>query len=298
MKGLLFLIFIQLFSCSQKKETDIYHMIQGDWVSERDIHDYSGRNLIFSFEDTSCAYLYAWGYSTSYRIENDLLLIKETLFKSQEANAKREICTFKITKLVKDTIQIVPVSERAKLTYELNEIKDTIDFIKIKQKNNIIPSKVSFFTSKCYGTCPSFFLEIDSTRQVKFYGNEYTEVLGGAKGIIDVQDYHALMIKIQNLQIDSIKTEYEASWTDDQTCLVVIDYNKMRIQSKVYGNSEEPIELRLIFHKLFEIARKLELEKDSTIKYSSFNHFSVFNNVFPPPPDIVKHLYTMPKVDE
>jgi hypothetical protein len=205
-----------------------------------------------------------------------------------------------IIKLTDDSLQITPLSEVTNQLFDRNEITDTTTFLKVRQKNNIVPSKISFFTSRCYGTCPSFFLEIDSSGYVKFYGHDYTDVHGGAKGRITSRDYEIILSKIHNVLIDSIKTEYEAGYTDSQTCLIVIDYNNKRLQSKVYGYDQEPIELRILFHSLFVVTDNLNLKSDSTITISDFYHFPVFKKYFPPPPPPIKtkFKFTAPQIEE
>jgi hypothetical protein len=104
--------------------------------------------------------------------------------------------------------------------------------------------------------------------------------------VIDIKEYTLLLSKIHNLSIDSIKTEYEAGYTDAQTCLIVMDYNNKSISSEVYGYEEEPIELRLLFHELFYIVKTISLKEDSTINKLSFYHYPILLKFFPPPPSM------------
>lgn len=71
--------------------------------------------------------------------------------------------------------------------------------------------------------------------------------------------------EINSIQLDSLKQMYSANWTDDQTCGVIIKTKDKTYESSAYGFDKEPIELRILFHKLMELYKSVELEKDSTI---------------------------------
>jgi hypothetical protein len=250
-----------------------------------------GRRLIFSFEDTMCTYLYAWGDYTHFKIEDGKIYVKESDLRSRDSKENKQTFVFRIADLSVERMQLMPDTKETLQLFEYFEnLKiDTISFYKVKQKNNIIPSRISFISSGCMGSCPSLVLEIDSSRNVLFYGYSYSKLRGGYKGIISSGEYSLLVNKIRNLELDSIKEEYIADWTDGQACKVIIDYEDNSFSSFVYGHDKEPTELRILFHKLFEVYKGIDLKKDS-IELSSFMHKEMYYKMVPPP------MATMPQI--
>lgn len=273
------------YSCNLNKQELNIDLIQGDWVSNVFQTKWKDYRYIFSFEDTLCTYLYGWGEYTSFKINDSLLLIKESKFDIDDSTLNNQIYTFKIVELNNEILQLSPSSEPTKslLSGYDNINIDTIKFSKVKAKNNLLPLGISFSSSGCFGSCPSMLLEIDSSRNVKFYGHSFTKFKGSFKGVIEEKDYLSILKKIHNLQLDSIKENYSASWTDDQTCGIVIDFGNKTLRSRVYGFDKEPIELRILFHKLIEIYKDIDLQKASA-DISDFKHEEMYNSIVPPPP--------------
>jgi hypothetical protein len=288
-----------IYSCTLNEEKTYNEKIQGDWISETFPSNWKDVRFIFSFEDTLCTYLYAWGEYTNFKIKDNLLFIEETKFDLDDSLTNKKTYTFKIIKLNNDTLQLNPFTEETKLLFSSYDKinKDTITFYKVKAKNSIVPSNVSFFSSGCFGSCPSIILEIDSSRNVKFYGRSYVKLKGGFKGTLEFNDYSIILKKIRNLQLDSIKEYYSASWTDVQTSGIVIDYDNKSLNSLVYGFDKEPIELRILFHKLIEIYKSIDLEKDS-LDLSDFKHKEMYYTIVPPPPPpfIQQNKYIPPTI--
>jgi hypothetical protein len=288
MKRILILVVcIALFcACESNKTKKNYRDIQGDWFSEVIKSNWKDFRLMFSFEDTLCTYLDPWGEYTNYRIKDSLLFIKETNFRREiDTISNQQTYVFKIVTFGNEKLRLIPYSKETEvLLDQYNDFKkDTVTFYKVKTKNNIVPSKISFFSSVCYGICPSIIIEIDSSKRILYYGYAFTEKKGGYKGIISSRQYSIILNKIRNLELDSIKEDYSASWTDDQTCGIVIDYENKSLYSRVYGFDKEPIELRILFHKLMEVYKSIDLERDS-INVSDFKHGDMFYRIFPPPP--------------
>jgi hypothetical protein len=288
-----------IYSCTLKEEKTYIEKIQGDWISDIIPTDWKDTRFIFSFEDTLCTYVYAWGEYTNFEIKDNLLHIKETRFDFDDTIKKEQTYTFKIIILNNDTLQLNPLTKETRLLFSDGKkiSKDTITFFKVKAKNNLVPSNISFASSGCFGPCPSILLEIDSSRNIKFYGHSFSKITGGYKGTMRPADYSFILKKIRNIELDSVKENYSASWTDDQTCGIVIDYDNKLFHSRVYGFDQEPIELRILFHKLIEIYKSIDLEKDS-IDLSDFKHEEMFSRIVPPPPPpfIQKNKFIPPEV--
>lgn len=274
-------IIIICYSCNTSRDKEYLINIQGDWISDQDCVDYHKRKLFLSTQDSNCTYLYAWNYNCTFRIQDEILTIKEI----EPVKSMVSIYQFRILQLTNDTLKIAAANKGTKDRLNINEIDDSILFTRAIHKNRARLKLISFFTSDCYGPCPSFSIEIDSSKSVKFYGNnEFNKFRGGCRGKISYTDYAKLINNIHYLDLANIDSSYKAPVTDNQYCLIVIDYEDKRFASSVYGFDKEPIELRMLFGEIFKIAEKLDLVNDTTVDFSTFKHNPVFLQFYPPPP--------------
>ncbi len=270
------IIFI-CYSCNASRDKEFLINIQGDWISCQDFVDYQQRRLFLSIIDTNCTFLYDWNYNCTFRIEDEILTIKEI----EPVKSLVSIYQFRILQLTNDTLKIAAANKGTKDRL----INDSILFTRAIPKNRIKPKLISFFTSDCYGSCPSFFIEIDSSKSVKFYGNnEFNKYKGGCRGNISNTDYIKLINKVHYLDLLNIDSSYKAGWNDSQYCLIVIDYEDKSLETSVYGNDKEPVELRMLFGEIFKISERLELVNDTTVDFSTFSHNSIFLKFYPLPP--------------
>jgi len=270
-----------IYSC-KSKDVSMMEKIQGDWVSDV-AHDGKHDNrYVFSFEDTLCSYMYAWGEYTRFYIKGDTLSIKEGRNYFFNTLAAKKTYSFKILALTEDSLVISPCT---KLENELFEVFNVptkkLILHKIKEKNKIKPIRISFSSSRCFGDCPEMMLEIDSNRAVLFEGQYSTDKIGSYKGFISTHEYELLLNKISILPIDSIKREYTPFQADGQVYVVFIDYKNKSLQSFVSGSDKVPIELSILVHKLMELYKRIELKKDS-IQPTDFKHYEMLKAVSPP----------------
>lgn len=266
------LLMIVFLSCTSKNG-DLTKEIQGDWVSDIYHSETKSFQYVFSFEDTLCSYLSPFGEYTKFAIHGDTLLFKEIKYKIKDTSTDKRSFYFRILTLTEDSLVISPCSKSAtELLQEYQCASNVLKFKKIKEKNKIHPARISFSSSWCFGECPEMMLEIDSNRNVSYFGEHCTLKTGGYKGTISKHEYEMVLRKIRALPIDSIKRSYSANWTDDQACAVIVDYDKHSLRSFVYGYDKEPIELRILFHKLMELYKTADLKK-GTIRPSNFKYY-------------------------
>ena len=109
------------------------------------------------------------------------------------------------------------------------------------------------------------YLEIDRLGNVIFDGRAYTEKEGLYSGTLSKNELERILSEINSIQLDSLKIWYAANWTDDQTCGVSIETMNKTYESSAYGFNKEPMELRMLFDRLMELHKNMELTKDSTI---------------------------------
>lgn len=275
----LFLIGVVLFqSCRSSKDatqsgaTD--ERLIGDWtmapVSSRE------SPVVFSFGDTLGSYLYPFGAYTRYWVKGDTLSMVDKEG-STVANEKPEVHTFLLNLVNEDQLDLIPISEssQAMLRQAGMEPSDTFHLQRIQQKSTDVPMNITFYSSVCYGTCPSMYLSINSKGEVRFYGLNFTDPEGGHMGQLTQQQYYWIIRQVQQIPND-LDRWYRASWTDDQTACITLDYPHHTIQSCAYGYDKEPVELRILLHHLMQLYKQIDLQP-ADIKPEDFEHHDMMN---------------------
>nr|HMU02669.1 DUF6438 domain-containing protein [Saprospiraceae bacterium] len=121
-----------------------------------------------------------------------------------------------------------------------------------------------FESSGCFGSCPSMKLKINQNFEIFYEGRNYTEKNGYYSGKITSSQMERLKRKLSLVDFKSLQENYEAMWTDDQTCDISILTNDTVYTSSVYGFDKEPFELRILFNELMELYKHTEMNKDSS----------------------------------
>ena len=285
---LLFIVF-GLFGCSQgqtKIDIPIKEKIKGNWKTEYFKGDWKETAFTFTFQDSTCSYLYPWGEYSKYWINGDTLNIKERIRKRRNNISGGKLTyQFLIHSITTETLFIQPITKKTKDLFKYNKEHnfDRIQLSKIKEKYDWKIERIGFYSTGCFGTCPSMYIEIDSIGNVFFNGKNYTEKEGLYSGTLSKKQLEIIKSEINSIQLDSLKKMYSANWTDDQTCGISIKTKNKTYESSAYGFDKEPIELRILFYKLMELYKNMELKKDSTIsdkfKFQEFQYRG-----YPPPP--------------
>jgi len=268
---IIMLIFILVGCSTPKKEVLVSEQIKGDWISDY-FEDYGWNQIItFSFQDSTCSYIFPYLDFTKYKIRKDTLIIKErVLKKGGNVFGGKENHKFIINNLDKEKLTLKPLTPKTKELFK-DYGKGNLNLIelkKVKKKHNSEFERIGFSSSICYGTCPSMYLEIDSMGHIYFNGRLYSEIEGYYSGTIPKNEVESISTKVKAIELDSLKESYIAGWTDDQTCRIKIklkDSDKI-YKSKIYGFDREPVELRILLHKLMEVYKSANMEKDTTIE--------------------------------
>ncbi len=252
---------VLVFSCSGIKPVlnkgTFLEQIQGDWKTKTIQSASRSRSFSFSFRDSLCAYKQPWGDFVKYKITADTLIIQK---RGSASFLDSNTIYFKIKNFSQDSLQLLYISESAKdLFAKYQDFSESVTLYKIQQKNSITPLKISFYSSRCFGTCPAMALEIDSAQNILFDGRYYTEKEKGYRGKIPSGLYKNILQQIRNLPLSSLKKLYRAPWTDDQKCCLSLEYKEGIIKTCAYGQYEEPLELRILFHSLIELYKQLDL---------------------------------------
>ena len=284
------ILVIGLFGCSQsQKKIDNYikEKIKGNWKTEYFKGDWKETAFIFTFQDSTCSYLYPWGEFSKYWINGDTLNIKELIRKRRKnISGGKIIFKFLIDSITTETLLLKPITDETKelFKYYKKQNFDRIKLSKIKELNDWKTVRIGFYSTGCYGTCPSMYLEIDSIGNILFNGKHYTEKEGLYSGVLSKKELKTIKSEINSIQLDSLKKMYSANWTDDQTCGVIIKTKDKTYESSAYGFNKEPIELRILFHRLMELYKNVELKKDANI-VNQFQFKGFQYKGYPPPPN-------------
>ena len=285
---ILLLLILGNLSCTEKNSPG--YTVQGDWKLDSINDQKLERPIFFSFQDSSCAYLVPYGELTHFKIIEDTLIIREKVKRRNDlVHGEKINYLFKIDSLTDDFLSIHPITYESKsiLNNYYTAKNNQLNLKKIKEKYHYDIKRVGFYSSACFGHCPSMYLEIDSDRNIFFNGVLYTEKTGFFSGSISESEFEIIKKKINSIDLKNIKKQYSASWTDDQECGVVVRTSNDVFRSNAYGFDQEPIELRALFHKLMEVYKTAKLVPDTLTKYSfEFEAMASLVKPFPPPPPL------------
>jgi len=262
--------------------------IKGNWKTEYFKGDWKETAFIFTFQDSTCAYLYPWGEYSKYWINGDTLNINEQIRKRRDNVSSRQITyKFLVDSITSKRLTLKPITDETKKLFEFYDDQDfdKIQLTKIKSQFDWKTERIGFYSTGCFGTCPSMYLEIDSVGNMIFNGKYYTEKEGFYTGKLSANQFEIIKSEVNSIRLDSLKKMYSANWTDDQTCGIMIKTSDTTYESSVYGFDKEPIELRILFHRLMELYKNVELKKDTTVqKKFEFKGFQYSGYPPQPPP--------------
>lgn len=266
------MFFILAFGCSKVEtgeQAGYARLIKGDWVVElsqaKDYHNM----LTFSFQDSLAAYPFSYGSLNRYTLRSDTLVIEKGEDWTRYNDTLRHIpYQYKILKLNSEELRLSPLTVATKELFKFSKRMKftTVRAKRVTQKNDLTIQKIGFYSSVCYGTCPSMYLEIEANGNFLFHGRTFTDMDGLYRGTLPEAELAIILKKIRNIDFENLKKHYRVSWTDDQTCGVKLITDKGIFSSSAYGSYEEPHTLRLLFDKLIEVYKYAELQSDSTVQ--------------------------------
>ena len=194
-----------------------------------------------------------------------------------------------------DSIEIVPRNYDGKFTRIIVSEWDTLHFRVLRENvieidnrlyRRLLPkTQVSFdsilFASKgCYGLCPIMSMMIHTDGRVFFHGRKFTEKQGYYSGVLTKIQSESILKKYQQVDFDSIDSEYGRGWVDAHSCSVVLysEGKKKVIHIGNYDDYEVPVEFGVLIHYLIELYKWVDLEEVSPYKFKDIEE------IFPPPP--------------
>lgn len=241
--------------------------IKGDWVVTHLENTGWQNSATFSFQDSLASYPFSYDEFTRYEIRSDTLIIeKGTDILEYTDIPHNGSYQFRILKLNNEELQLQPLTPLSEELFKFSKRiqVSTIEAKRLIPKNDQKFERIAFYSSLCYGRCPSMYLEIDAKGNIWFEGRHYTQNDGQFRGKIPSAELLAIERKIRNIDFQNLEKDYSVSWSDQQTCSIKIKTNDKEFVSRVYGSFEEPVALRLLMDKLMGVYKLTDLTSDST----------------------------------
>ena len=252
-------VFFVVVSCNDQITEPIN--LEGDWISE------INSRIVFSFTEDRCSYIEPTGNFASYQLNRNEIVISDTI--QRRENIKVKEYKFLIDEYKDDLMTLITDSITLNSHFQYSDLSH-FDAFKLRRLSPLYEnmfSSLQFESTRCYGSCPSMKLNIDSLGNINYEGRAYTEKNGYYTGKLSRKKLKTLIRKIDYINLDSIKPTYSALWTDDQTCILTINSNNRTVKTNVYGFNKEPIELRILFNELMELYKSIDMKQDSLHKY-------------------------------
>lgn len=187
---------------------------QGYVFLENNIAEYkSGYFKLTGAKEWDDRKTYFLGTNTKYKIENDSLKIFDLVSKTWENQKIESIIGDTLTTKVADSI----FAKYARTKYKINPNENY---------DQIIVS-----SSGCYGSCPISNISIENNGNILYYGQDYNTQNGFFTSKINNDQYLKIQTRFKKADIMTLKDQYVANWTDDQTITITFIKNNKIVKS-------------------------------------------------------------------
>jgi hypothetical protein len=121
---------------------------------------------------------------------------------------------------------------------------------------------------------------IHSDGCVFFHGIAYTEKQGHYSGVLTKSQSESILLKFQQVDFDSISSEFGSGWIDAHSCFVKLYYEgkKHPIFVLAYRHNEGPLEFGVLIQYLMELYKWIDLKQVAPYEFNDIEE------LFPPPP--------------
>lgn len=270
--GIVVILFFSASISSFSLEVDsIQNKLKGDWVSEYFQGFLHETVFLLSFKEEECLFLSPTRNLKKYRLSNDTLIVTEIIERSLWDTRNPIVHSYyKILSLNEDKLllKVILDTTHSSIKYYYKAMKtDTIAFQRLVKKNNLIFERLAFYCNSSFcESCPDMYLEIDNTGKIKFNGKNETGYEGFFDGRIPLNKINNLYEKIYLLNLSNLDKKYSASWTDDQTCGILIQTKDTTFVTSVYGFYKEPPELRILINYLTNLYLEIDLKENPKLE--------------------------------
>ena len=242
----------------QEISDELHAKIRGDWYvvlekNENILAEYA----FLSFEDTLVANQYADRYS-HYTIHSDTLIIDH---KVPSKSLRWNIRKYKIVHIGKKWMKLVPLGKKESRQGTLDKSNDTLCLKKVHPKNTVKPTSTGFFIASTFGSIRPTYIEIKSNREIIFFEDHYENKIS-KKGMLTPSEYSEILRCIHSLPLNSLKERYETEVTDQCEYAITINYDNKQKHVDFYGLEGTPVELQMLFMKLYLLPTKCNLKEE------------------------------------
>ncbi|MEJ1096016.1 DUF6438 domain-containing protein [Pseudoxanthomonas sp. CCNWLW206] len=177
-----------------------------------------------------------WGLSLTLRIDESgkvaCYVAKDTFDRPQELNAKRLAALQSLADL-----RYQPFERNGKAVAVL--IEEQVREEELPEKSIPLPDvpleevHISLERTGCYGTCPSYRVDIYGTGRVVYCGSRYVDVQGEHEFFVPKDEVRRLVASLRDKNLWSVRSEYNAPITDNPTYVLTLRMGK---QSKTISD--------------------------------------------------------------
>jgi hypothetical protein len=253
--------------------------IWGTWVFGSKIEN------TISFEDSICRYGSINLDFGVHKVSNDTI----SIYRSKESFVNQKpFIKLKVLQFCMDSILVAITSKNKAHFIKINALDSSVFYLKkIKEKEPSIPPTIISF---CSSSRPNLKIEIDSQRNVLFMGFSNTALLNGYKGKLTKTQFKFLHSYIKNLPLNKLKDEYAIDFPGLQGRCLYLKYRNGEQKICSYGIDQEPKELKILYHKLAEMYKHIDL-KQASLTNQNFVFKQIGCGIPPPPPPFPKNLH-------
>ena len=262
-------------SCDNQSETELLQeKLIGDWTSldscKNHASDFGYSQLLLSFEKAN--------FRTKITGEENFVIVdkKSIYIKSTDRNGHPDWHYYKIVFLGKRFLKIKPKDQITKkhIGSQIDRPYngETITLRKCRKRNAVLPKKIVLYASTCCGSCPSFLLEINKNRSIRYLGMGFSKK-GSFTKKISKTAYRHLLNRIQQMPINRLKKEYVGCVADAQVSYINIFYGNHHVSYKLDLCEYTPPELKFMLDELMHIGT----DTTGMIKARKEFHFSDFD---------------------
>lgn len=264
----LFVLLLLTNGCSNEKNIE-FNDLEGTWINS--INDY------FEIQDTTSKIgnsnyvgINGDGDNKYFEFHGDTMSFQNRYYSSETNYEKLYIDKFDFRILnISDTfLTVKPISEKS---IKLFQKRDTIKLIKqiYAVDSTIQFESIKFHTTYCYGHCPIYHLEIDSSGNIKLHKEMvYNEIkkrkyqidsvaIGYYQGKLNNDTLEELIESIQTCNLKTLEFD-GATCCDGSIATVIIYFNGKR---KFLESMFPPRIANNLIKKLIEICEIKDLEK-------------------------------------
>lgn len=125
---------------------------------------------------------------------------------------------------------------------------------------------ISLDRSECYGTCPSYVVEVNGKGEVTFTGRKFVSFIGTRKYTVPVGDVRGLIDDLYRLRIHTAERDYRARVTDHPTYTITIKGKDFQKEIIDYVGLEigMPPQVSLFEGRIDEVTRTKQFLRETT----------------------------------